>query len=161
MFVFSNWRVNSNIIIIIIIYKTFRWKLIISFYWIYLSYFRYKFSISRPGGTVGWLWNLRSEWTTRRPPYPSCTRRLSSPTTIGLNRTLPDVLQDAWLGKGAPSPQSGPPTHGRSSRNGTPRRGRCPARGPRVNHQGTPQPCRLSSSTTTRSSSSGCGCSYQ
>jgi hypothetical protein len=24
-------------------------------------------SISRPGGTAGWLWNLRSEWTTWRP----------------------------------------------------------------------------------------------
>ena len=51
-------------------------------------------SISRPGGTVGWLWNLRSEWTTRRPSYPSSTRTLStSPTTIGSDRTRPDVQQ--------------------------------------------------------------------
>jgi hypothetical protein len=76
---------------------------------------------------------LRSEWTRRRSPCPSCTRRLSSPTTIGFDRTLPAVRSNARLGMGAPSPPSGPPTHGRCTRNGTPRRGRCPARGPRVN----------------------------
>jgi hypothetical protein len=52
--------------------------------------------------------------------------------------------------RGAQSPPSGPPSHGRSSRNGTHRRGRCPARGLRVKYQGTPQPCRLGPATTTR-----------
>ncbi len=44
----------------------------------------------------------------------------------------PTCGQNARLGMGAPSPQSGPPTHERCFRKGTPRRGRCPARGPRV-----------------------------
>jgi hypothetical protein len=97
-----------------------------------------------PGGTVGWLWNLRSEWTTRRLPNPRCTRKLSSPTTIGLNRNLPDVQPRRTTRKrGDQSLQSGPPTRGRCSRNGTPRRGQ-----PR----GTPQPCRLGPVTTTQSS---------
>ena len=43
----------------------------------------------------------------------------------------------ARLGTGAPSPQSGPPSHGRCSLNWTPRRGWCPARGPRVNPRDT------------------------
>jgi hypothetical protein len=61
-------------------------------------------SISRPGGTVGWLWNLRSEWTTWRSPYPSCTRGLSSPTTIGFDRTLPDVRSRCTTRNGGPKP---------------------------------------------------------
>ena len=83
---------------------------------------------------------MRSEWTTWRPPYPSCTRTLSSPTTLAQTGPCPTGSQNARLGKGAPSPQSGPPTHGWCSRNGTPRRGRCPARGPRVNPRDASNP---------------------
>ena len=54
---------------------------------------------------------------------------------------------NARLRTGGPSPQRGPPSHGRCSLNGTPRRGRCPARGPRVN-QGTPLPFRLGPATS-------------
>ena len=45
----------------------------------------------------------------------------------------PTCGQDARLGTGAPSPQSGPPAHGGTPATGPLRRGRCPARGPRVN----------------------------
>ncbi len=72
---------------------------------------------------------MHSEWTTRRPPYPSCTGNSPAQRLSAWTRPRPTCNQDARLGKGAPSPQSGPPTHGRSSRNGTPRRGRCPAWG--------------------------------
>ncbi len=76
---------------------------------------------------------MRSEWTTWRPPYPSCTRTLSKPNDYRLQTgPCPTCGQDARLGMGAPSPPSGPLTHGWCSRKGTPRRGRCPARGPRV-----------------------------
>ena len=83
---------------------------------------------------------MGSEWTTWRPPCLSCTRTLSSPTTLAQTGPCPTGSQNARLGKGAPSPQSGPPTHGRCSRNGTPLRGRCPARGPRVNPKGRLNP---------------------
>ena len=47
---------------------------------------------------------MRSEWTTWRPPYPSCTRRRSSPTTIGSDRTLPDVRSKRTTRNGGPEP---------------------------------------------------------
>ena len=36
---------------------------------------------------------------------PKCTRRLSSPTTIGLKRTLPDVQPRHTTRKGGPEPE--------------------------------------------------------
>jgi hypothetical protein len=47
---------------------------------------------------------LRSEWTTWRPPYPSCIWILSSPTTIGSDRTLPDVRSKRTTRNGGPEP---------------------------------------------------------
>ena len=61
--------------------------------------------------------------------YPDTpqAQRLSAPTG-----PCPTCSQDPRLGMGAPSPPSGPLTHERCSRERTPRRGRCLARGPRV-----------------------------
>jgi hypothetical protein len=92
-------------------------------------------SISRHGGTLGWFWNLRSGADNGRPAYPavpdSPSPRLSA---------RPDPARRAGattrLGTGAPSSQSRPPSLGRCSLHGTPRRGLCLALGPRV-HQGT------------------------
>jgi hypothetical protein len=64
-------------------------------------------SISRPGGTVGWLWNLRSEWTTWKPSYPSSTRTLHKPIDYRLKPDLARRAANARLGTGASSLPSG------------------------------------------------------
>jgi hypothetical protein len=57
-------------------------------------------SISRAGGTAGWLWNLRSEWTTGRSAYLAVPEA-SSPSTIGKTGPYPTNVH---LGTGGPSP---------------------------------------------------------
>jgi hypothetical protein len=57
-------------------------------------------SISRAGGTAGWLWNLRSEWTTGRSAYLDVPK-LPSPSTIG--KTGPRQM-NIHLGTGGPEP---------------------------------------------------------
>jgi hypothetical protein len=130
---------------------------------------------------VGWLWNLRSEWTTRRPPYPPISRRTPAqklprrpgpdppgahsrvktqdittegqqPSSrrgtparrLGLETTarpacllpakhLTCLTQCKGVRLGwALGPQGATPTHGRCSRNGSPRRGRCHPRAPQI-----------------------------
>ena len=60
--------------------------------------------MSCPGGTAGWLWNLRSEWTTWRPPYPSCTGAYPAHRLSAQDRTLPDVLERCTTRNGGPEP---------------------------------------------------------
>ena len=57
-------------------------------------------SISRAGGTAGWLWNLRSEWTTGRSAYLAVPDA-SSPSTIGKTGPSPTNVH---LGTGGPEP---------------------------------------------------------
>jgi hypothetical protein len=59
-----------------------------------------RITISRAGGTAGWLWNLRSEWTTGRSAYPDVPKP-SSPSTIGKTGPRP---MNVHLGTGGPSP---------------------------------------------------------
>jgi hypothetical protein len=105
-------------------------------------------AISRPGGTVGWLWNLRSEWTTG-------TQRTQLYLIFPAHRlsARPDLARragsNARLGTGAPSPEpvKQATAPGRCSLNGILRRGQCLARGLRVN-QGTASPFRLGPATS-------------
>jgi hypothetical protein len=73
-------------------------------------------SISRAGGTAGWLWNLRSEWTTGRSAYLAVPDA-SSPPTIGKTGPYPTNVH---LGTGARAQSSGPTSPGRNSLRGTP-----------------------------------------
>jgi hypothetical protein len=63
-----------------------------------------KTSISRPGRTAGWLWNLRSEWTTWRLAYPSCTGAYPAHRPQAHDRTLPNVLERCTTRNGGPEP---------------------------------------------------------
>jgi hypothetical protein len=65
---------------------------------------RVKRKINRPGGTAGWLWNLRSEWTTWRPPYPSCTGAYPALRLSAQDRTLPDVRSRRTARNGGTEP---------------------------------------------------------
>ena len=73
-------------------------------------------SISRAGGTAGWLWNLRSEWTTGRSAYLAVPDA-SSPSTIGKT----DPTRRTYISeRGARAQSSGPTSPGRNSLRGTP-----------------------------------------
>ena len=64
---------------------------------------------------------MRSEWTTWRPPYPSYTGSLSSPSTIGSRpdpaRRVVKTHDSEW---GPRARKAGHQTRGGCSRNGTP-----------------------------------------
>ena len=82
------------------------------------------FSISRAGGTAGWLWNLRSEWTTGRSAYLDVPKP-SSPSTIGKTGPRP---MNVHLGTGGPSPVKRANIPRAELPQGNPRRGQGPAR---------------------------------
>ena len=97
-------------------------------------------SISRAGGTVGWLWNLRSEWTTWRPPYPSCTGSSPAHRLSAQDRTLPDVWSKHTTWKGGPEPAKRATNPRRYSRNGIPSARKVPRSGHTSQPEGRSHP---------------------
>jgi hypothetical protein len=122
-------------------------KYIHGIYIIHTKYIPGILPISSPGRTVGWLWNLRSEWTTWRSPYPavpgvSPAHRLSAQTG-----PCPTCSQNARLGTGPRArkagyqPAVGAPATGPPGEDGTPL-------GAYESTQGTLQPFRLGPATS-------------
>ena len=60
-------------------------------------------SISRHGGTMGWLWNLRSEADNGRPAYPAVPDP-PSPSTIGKTGPGPTCWRHHTTRNGGPEP---------------------------------------------------------
>ena len=95
-------------------------------------------SISRHGGTLGWLWNLRSGADNGRPAYPAVPDP-PSPSTIGKTGPGPTCWRHHTTRNGGPEPAKQATTPRAALPPRDPRRGLCLAQGPRA-HQGTVLP---------------------
>jgi hypothetical protein len=83
---------------------------------------------------------LRSEWTTWRPPYPSCTGAYPAHRLSAQDRTLPDVWSKRTTRNGGPEPAKRATNPRRYSRNGIPSARRVPRSGPTSQPKGRSNP---------------------